>query len=255
MERVLYKNNPLIEVIIQVKFPKILLLNKDDPIEFQEMIKKDFPIYQLTIEHEQELSININSETALPTIVNNNSIKNHNFISADGKYKINLTSGFISISTVDYTRWEEFFRKFIGVLEKFEKIYMPPFYERIGLRYIDAFSRKKLNIEEKSWKDLISSTWLGAFAFVTEEDVINTGIDVEYQLSDKISRAKIHAGLGNINNDTENVFIVDSDFIHINNTNTTDSKKILEYLHGNAKDFIHSVIKEELHLAMQPEKI
>lgn len=43
-QRVIYENNPLIEVIIQYRFPKILALNSKDPIEFQDRIKDEYPI-------------------------------------------------------------------------------------------------------------------------------------------------------------------------------------------------------------------
>ena len=255
MERVIYKKNPLIEVILQIRFPKILALNAEDPVVFQEAIKNDYPLYRLTVEKQQEISFPVNQDTMIPSIIQKQPVKNHNFISKDGTYKINLTSGFISISTVNYTRWENLLEHFKQPLEKFLEIYAPPFFERIGLRYIDAFSRSRLGIANKSWSELISPAWLGAYAMVDEKSVLNTGMDVEYLLDNGISRAKIHAGIGNINNSQENVFVFDSDFIHISNINPTECASILEYLHTCSQEFIQNAITNELHIAMEPEKI
>ena len=88
-KRVIYKKNPLIEVILQIKFPTILSINSKEPAEFQEAIRQMYPIYQLAVENEQELNIAVNGESLLPSIVQKQQHKNHNFISADGQYKIN----------------------------------------------------------------------------------------------------------------------------------------------------------------------
>ncbi len=139
-KRVIYEKNPLIEVIIQYRFPKILALNTNDPIDFQNAIKGEYPIYQLTLENQQEITFAINQNNTvppIPSIIQKQPVRNHTFISGDGTYKINLTNEFISISTLSYHRWEEMLSHLKTPLSAFEKIYKPPFYERIGLRYID----------------------------------------------------------------------------------------------------------------------
>lgn len=257
-QRVIYKKNPLIEVIIQFRFPRILALNSKDPEDFQDAIRENYPIYQLTLENKQEISLNINQNdlsAPIQSIVQRKPVKNHSFITSEGTYKINLTNEFISISTLKYHRWEEMLAHFQKPLEAFERIYNPPFYERIGLRYIDAFSRKELGLGDTPWSELIQTGWLGAFAFAEENKVVNSGLDVEYYLDQANARAKIHTGLGTLNGSPEKVFIADGDFIVIDKIKRDDTNSVLEYLHTNAKVFISDVIKEKLHYAMKPETI
>lgn len=255
MSRVIYKKNPLIEVIIQYRFPKILALNNVDPVDFQDAIREDYPVYQLSLENQHELTFPFNPENlALSTLIQKQTSRNHNFISQDGQYKVNLTSTFISVSTIHYTRWEDLHDRFTKVVNAFEKVYRPSFYERIGLRYIDAYSRNKLNLLDKSWSDLINQPWVGAFSSIEETKVLVSGLDVEYRLDNDISAAKIHTGTGNVNNSTEKVFIIDSDFFHYHNIKLDMADDILNYLHDNAKKFIESAVKETLHKAMEPEE-
>ena len=251
MKRVIYKNNPIVEAIIQIRFPKILSLNSEDPSKFQDAIREDFPIYKLTIERQQEISLT--SPDAPPSIIQKKPIKNHNFISADGFYKINLTSSFISISTVKYSRWEDMIERFKKPLEAFLNLYQPPFVNRIGLRYIDAFSRSKLNLEDSNWDSLIAAPLIGAFSNIEEGKIINSSIDYEYTLDNGVSRAKIHAGLGHLEDNTEILFVIDGDFIHIATTESSEIFNVLEYLHLKEKEFIHSSITQKLHDAMNPE--
>lgn len=257
-QRVIYEKNPLIEVIIQYRFPKILALNANDPIDFQNRIRDEYPIYQLTLENQQEIAFAFNQNNTaapVPSIIQKQPVRNHTFISSDGAYKINLTNEFISISTLSYHRWEEMLSHLKTPLSAFEEIYNPPFYERIGLRYIDAFSRIELELNDTSWNELINPIWLGAFACTDEDRVINSGLDVEYFLDQRTARAKIHTGLGTINNNPERVYIVDGDFMKIEMIKLDDGYSVLEYLHNNAKEFISEVILEKLHVAMKPEKV
>lgn len=258
IKRVIYDRSPLVEVILQIKFPTILSINANEPVSFQDAIRQEYPIYQLAVENEQEITLPVataGKEALIPSIVQRQQHKNHNFISEDGKYKINLTSGFISISTLGYTRWEDMLGRFETPFKKFLELYRPPFLERIGLRYIDSFSRKKLEISDKKWSDLIQPMWLGAMATIDEQQVIGGGIDIEYFLDDGISRAKVHAGLGNIGNDPEQVFIIDSDFIHIKNLKIENFESVVNYLHNNAGKLVRMVITETLHQSMIPRDI
>ena len=253
--RVIYRKNPLIEVILQIKFPTILSINAKEPVDFQDAIRQQYPIYQLAVENEQEINFAIGGDGMLPSIVQRQQHKNHHFISEDGQYQINLTSGFISLSTLNYSRWEDMLAHLETPLKKFIEIYNPPFFERIGLRYIDAFSREKLGIQKKAWSELIQPAWLGAISSIKESRVIGSGLDVEYYLDNGVSRVKVHAGLGNVNNSPEIVFIVDSDFIHIKNERVEKFDSIVDYLHSNSGKFIRSVITDVLHEAMIPEDL
>ena len=77
-------------------------------------------------------------------------ITNYNFISEDGRWKLNLTQGFIALSTLSYTRWEDFATRLDRPLAQFIQLYQPAFFERIGLRYVNAVSRQRLGLEGNS---------------------------------------------------------------------------------------------------------
>ncbi len=51
------------------------------------------------------------------------------------------------MATPVYTTWEDFARKLDEVLAQFVAIYHPAYFERIGLRYINGFSRRALGLE------------------------------------------------------------------------------------------------------------
>ena len=55
--RVTYRNNPLVQVICQLRFPPILKIDAEVPADFQESIRKDFPKFSERNEFRVELPL------------------------------------------------------------------------------------------------------------------------------------------------------------------------------------------------------
>ena len=264
VERVIYDKNPLIEVVCQLRFPRILSINETAPAQYQEMIRGDFPLYDVAIEQQQQFSLDSLNASLLPIPImsQSESIKNYRFSSADGKWHINLTSTFLAITTSDYTRWEDFRGKLEKPLNALLEIYKPAFYERIGLRYVDAFRRTALGLNGVDWSELINPMALGFLSYEpTKQDVKSYNSITELDIGNgALAQVKSILGLiGSIENgfpqnDAELSFIVDSDmFFMRKNIDELDSS--LDYLHRTSTKLIRSLITEKLHHAMEPKAI
>lgn len=254
--RVHYNKPQLVEVICQLRFPSILAIGAREPVDFQDAVRGMFPRYAAKEEHVAPKPA-IPGGKPEPARV----VVNHNFISADGHWKLNLTNSFISLSTVAYPGWESFGQHFDLPLAQFIKIYQPAFFERIGLRYVNIFSRRALELEGEPWRELISSPYLGILA---EEDVDESAarkcsVDVEINL-DSTCRAKIHAGPGmvkqNIPNaptDPEVKFIFDLDLYMGGQIDPRMAAGGLETLHGHSTPLFQGAISDKLHGALDPD--
>lgn len=253
-DRCLYSRNPLIEVICQLRFPTILSIGAKEPAEFQESIRHDFPQY---VARQERPAPKINGlGTAAPTVEQQPAITNYNFISKDGFWKINLTSNFIALSTLRYTRWEEFAQKLDKILAQFIQIYQPGFFERVGLRYVNAISKEGLGLPDLLWDDLIQAPYLGILGEpdVDEADVSKCAVDVESKLKNGC-RLKLHAGPGLINGgkkDPTPRFILDMDLSAVGNLTLEQLPARLEDLHKAAGGLFHGAITDDLHTAMGP---
>ena len=133
-DRCQYARSPLVEVICQLRFPTILNIGAKDPAEFQEAVRHDFPRYMA---RQEQLPPKVKPGPT-PALEPQAPITNYNFVSADGKWKLNLTSSFIALSTLRYQRWEDFAARLDKPLAQFIQIYQPAFFERIGLRYVNC---------------------------------------------------------------------------------------------------------------------
>ena len=258
--RVHYNKPQLAEVICQLRFPAILSIGAKEPADFQDAIRSMFPRYSAKQEQPAPKITGLGTpgarlETAAP-------ITNYHFISADGKWKLNLTRDFISLSTVAYPGWESFGKHFDLPLAQFIRIYQPAFFERIGLRYVNIFSRKELDLEGEPWRELIAAPWLGVLSAedVEEGKAQKCSVDVELSL-DSTCRAKVHAGPGlvkknipNVPQDPEIKFIFDMDLSMAGQIDPRMAAGALETLHGHSTPLFQGAITDRLHSALEPRQ-
>jgi len=264
VKRVIYKNNPLINVICQLRFPRILSINESLPAGFQDAIRVDYPLFNKSVEQEQHYAIDAAEDDTLsmPRLLQSERMNNYRFSSSDGIWHVNLTSTFISLSTSRYERWEDFLRRFKEPLDALFSIYKPSFFERVGLRYVDAFKRSVLGLEGSDWSELVQPHALGFLSNPQiRNDVRNHNYMAELDVGDG-AMAQIKTAMGNIGSiengqpvfDSELSFIVDSDLYFLRKE-ISELSNSLDYLHNVSTKLIRSLITEKLHQAMSPQEI
>ncbi len=249
-DRCRYRKNQLNEVICQLRFPEILTIGANAPADFQEAIRNDYPVYKVL----QELRPpKFGGATADPA-------QNYLFASADGAWRVNLTSKFISLTCTRYTCWEEFAKKLDKPLAAFIKIYQPAYFERVGLRYLNFFSRSALSLESIPFRDMIAPCYLGPLG---DDDVVETqtnrcSTDCDLTLKGGC-RAKIHAGPGTVKfngkPDPELKYIFDLDLYMPGNLPVNYSAGALQTLHSQSYPIFRGAITDLLHSAMEPYTI
>jgi len=253
-----YNNAPAHEVICQLRFPTILSINNVEPADFQEAIREEFPQYV------RRQDVSAPKVTGLggpnPKVEQQPPVANYNFLSADGQWKLNLTRDFIALSTLRYSSWEAFARQLDKPLAAFIKLYKPAYFQRVGLRYVNIFSRRRLGMEDEKWADLIAPAYIGPLCEpdVLEDSFLNCACDLLFHL-DSSSQAKIHAGLGRIKTakadapqDPEVKYILDMDLSMGGSVPCTLSAAGLETLHGHATRIFEGVVTDKLRDAMDP---
>lgn len=251
-----FERHQLVEVICQLRFPTILSIDSREPADFQESIRSMFPRY--AVRKDQLPPKLVGAGTPNAKLEPSPAINNYHFVSADGKWKLNLTKNFISLSTVSYPGWEKFARQFDLPLAEFIRIYQPAFFERIGLRYLNAFSRAALGLEHTPWRELFADPYLGALLHedISEQSIAKVSLDTEITLGGAC-RARIHSGTGmlkrNIPNappDNEVKFILDLDLAMPAQTEPRLAAAGLETLHQHAGSIFSAAITDKLRDAL-----
>lgn len=255
--RCIYAKNMLLEVICQLRFPEILKIEAQEPYAFQDAIREEYPQYSKKIETLPPQQINGQS-------IPQGTVNNYQFISADGQWKVSLTKGFIALSTHAYARWEEFAGRLDRILAAFIQAYRPAFFSRVGLRYINAFRRAALELEDTPWRALIQPGYLGLMgdddaqegAFAKNEQSITASLPGGAKCGIKCGPGMLRK----VNAQTrqtqeEKVYMLDLDLYMEGNTPINHAVPALNVVHGNAGSLFRGAITDRLHDAMLPQPL
>lgn len=256
-ERCIYGANPLAEVICQLRFPEILAISANPPVDFQEAIRAEFPVF---LRRQDIPAPRLTGTPGNMAVQQQPPITNYQFASADGVWRVNLTGTFISLTCSKYTRWEEFASKLDKPLAAFIQIYKPAYFERMGLRYLNFISRFDLGLDGVPYSQLIAPCYLGP---LYEEDVAESAVgrcsvDTEMALRGGC-RVKLHAGPGLTKRgnkaDKEVKFIFDQDLYMPGQIPMNLVAGALQTLHTQADSIFRGAITQKLHEAMDPESV
>ena len=254
-ERCHYGSSPLAEVICQLRFPEILAISANPPVEFQEAIRSEFPGF---LRRQEVPAPRITGTPANLTVQKQSPVTNYQFSSADGVWRVNLTGTFISLTCTRYTCWEDFAAKLDKPLAAFIGIYKPAYFDRVGLRYLNFISRFELGLEGVPFSRLIAPCYLGPLA---EEDVQEStasrcSVDAEMAIRGGC-RVKLHAGPGLVRRgnkeDKEVKFIFDQDLYMPGQVPPKLVAGALQTLHAQADSIFRGAITDTLHNAMEPQ--
>ncbi len=250
-----YSRNPLAEVICQLRFPEILTIETNVPDQFQEAIRAVFPHYSVRKETPAPKLVGTPGNLAMQPQPQSN---NYQFVSADGVWRINLTSKFISLSCNRYTCWEDFALQLDKPLAAFIQIYKPAMFTRVGLRYLNFISRRDLDLEGTPFRELINSRYLGILGDEEVNEVNTTRCSVDAELNLRAGcKCKLHAGPGTVKRngkaDPEVKFIFDQDLYMDGSIPVNVSAGALQTLHSQAFPIFRDAITDTLHNALYSE--
>ncbi len=256
-DRYRYQVSPLVEVICQVRFPEIPALKDQAPVAYQEAVRQHFPKYSSRKEQPQPRVVGLGGPS--PKVETPEPVINHAFLSEDGLWRVNLTSNYIALSTLAYGRWENFARQLDLALAAFIQVYHPETIDRVGLRYLNAFSRRAMGHERTPWVDLFQPALLGVLAEpdVEEKNTTRATVDAKIRLEDGCD-LKLHAGPGLLRGgktDPELKFILDGDFARRGNLAPAEIAAELERLHRHAICLFRGAMTSTLHTALKPEPL
>lgn len=260
--RVVYAHNPIVEVVCQVRFSRLLALDTHSPVKFQEQfagsdyptLTVDFPP-SIQISWNQARSPQLSSDVATASPV-------YHFASKDGLSKVSLSSEFIAFSCQTYSSWEIFRTELMRVVTAFMNIYPAALPTRVGLRYRDLILREALGLQGTPWDELLSPLVGGIFNAkscfdsdsVDERSIAHLGAQVGLSLDD--CELLLHTALLRSSDGAEQqAFLIDSDFYMESpkhNLSFVEIEKSLEPLHTSAGAIFHHCIKEKLHDALGP---
>ena len=264
MPNIQFQRNPLINVVCQVRFPPILTISEALPVKFQEELRHQYPQFKTSIEQQFHFNFEQDKSGSLltPAIDQTDTAKNYHFASADSVWAVNLTNTFLAVSTSNYSTWEEFKDRVQTIVTVFNRLYSPAFFERVGLRYINAIQRTKLGVSpDIQWTEFIHPFALGFLSDDVMRDKISGFNSTTEINNDSGIMTRIVTALGQVKNSAnteqyapEISFIIDTDSFFGKIVNVNDGLA-LDRLHQAATEAFQFIITEKLCEVMEPMPI
>ncbi len=209
-DRVVFEQNPLAEVICQLRFPTILRIASDAPSDFQQAIRDEYPVYarEQGFASPPELSALM---ARLPIGAPQESTA-HNFTTADGSRTISLTATFLAVSERQYENWDAFSAELVRARIALEGVYAPAFYDRVGLRYQDVIDPVALGLGEVPWADLLDPALTGLLGVDGIRDAVTQSGGNALVSVEEVDGGQIRLQHGLARTDTgARVFVIDAD--------------------------------------------
>lgn len=264
--RVVYDYNPLVEVVCQIRFERILELQTVPPARFQAEFARER--YQVT--HEERAAAlqvtfgNGADQAALPTAVNSAAIPvTYHFVTSDETKRISVSADFFAFTCTRYDRWENFKSELTEGFAAFQEFYPSLAVNRVGLRYKDLIERESLGLEEAPWKDLLAPSVAGFLLNDLFTDLSFAPGDLQQssqammQLDDCTLMLQSALLLSNDERPRE-AFLIDADFFHEQPRFKVDARAVnetLDILNRNAGSLFRQCIKDPLHDALRPRTV
>jgi uncharacterized protein (TIGR04255 family) len=248
--RTIYRRNPLVEVICQLRFPTILRVDaeREPAAQFQEAIRATFPLYEEIV---PEVPLPRQLQQLLK--IQGGQIERH-FSSADQFWMASLTRDFIALSCRRYRQWEEFQQQFAMTREAVEHVYAPSFYSRVGLRYKNVIRRSRFNLQDVPWSELLQPHVAAEFSSAqVVGDISKAAHDVSFRLQQFDGEVQVRHGV--IDSDGEQSYLIDGDFFTNQRTELNNVGEILNYFNEQTRRLFHWSITPRLHDAMEPAAV
>ncbi|NVN85974.1 MAG: TIGR04255 family protein [Rhodopseudomonas sp.] len=250
-ERVLYEPNPLTQVICTIHFSRILAIDHELPVGFQQDLIQAFPFLE-TEEAPIEKSSSERGEQRTPSSMI------YEFNSADRDVTIALGADFVGVRTLKYERWEKYQENISTAVSTLLKHYSPKVFTRISLNYINVIDRKRLDLSDVPWRELIMPALIGPLADeqIPESDVEYYASLINLPLAD--GKVRITAGL--VSDDDKNTppnFLIDNLFFSERAVDADERQSIDHLTRFNAESgcVFRWCIKQRLHEALNPRSV
>ncbi|MDQ2731691.1 MAG: TIGR04255 family protein [Armatimonadota bacterium] len=252
----IYRKNPLEQVICQLRFPTILAISSNPPAAFQERLRDQYPLFttlpQLPSANKIPREIlkhlipgSVNSLLGPPC---------YQMSSQDMNWVLQLNQDYISLTTRAYTRWEDFQHRVLTLIDALVVEYRPAFFDRIGLRYQDVIRREVLHLQESEWSTLLKPFVAG---ILNERAIAGSVRQLSTQalvsLDHYRAQVRISHGLAEDSKTRLPCYMIDSDFSTEEKIDVTDSIHVLQYFNRYAGRLFRWCISDTLHDAMDPQ--
>jgi uncharacterized protein (TIGR04255 family) len=254
-DRVVFKKNPLAEVVCQLRFPPILKVSRE-PVGFQELVRKTYTEYGKEVPVVQGVEIPRALLTKLQAQMGLSPV--HVFSTPEKHARhIKLSRDSLSLIETAYRDWETFGTEFCRVEGAFRSEYDPAHYTRVGLLYRNIIDPVALGLgENPDWSKLIRKRFLGLVQDPDLSQQVTASMsETTLALKDESnSSLKLNYGLVHRKENKRRIagYMICADFFANGKVMPDDFKQLLDGYNRIMGNLFRWAITGELRQALEP---
>lgn len=250
-DRVIYKRNPLVEVIAAIRFPPILRLLQEPPVDFQRRFAAEYPLAEYTRGIQFQLPVGTADS---PPESRRTELMTYKFETLDKFWAVSVESNLLALVCRNYSQWPDFRGRFDALVRAFTSLYEVTTVTRIGLRYQDVIGKAELGLDGVPWSELLDPRVLATWQFFTDGLDENPATDFRVELA--IPPGGVRIGISTVKRDGSDAgLMIDTD-CYSNQTVPADSSALLakaDALHEYTSRVFQACISDRLHVALQQD--
>lgn len=252
-DRTVYKRNPLVRVSCTFIFSPFLEISATPPSKLQSRLRKTFPNYTerpLVDDVPDEL---LSAFRTIPAFESYFSRSVSCFSNPESQAYVELGPEKLEIGTTGYTSWEALLPVIKEVEAHFRAVYDVGPYKRIGLRYENAISQKKLKLKTR-WSSLLNKQLLGLLGNPNFEQTlvgqrIRTILDCS-AVHGPETYLKLDHGLVANDDHSEILYLIDSEFFVTRTVDTNELDPLLTSANRENSNLFRWFVKPRLAKAL-----
>jgi uncharacterized protein (TIGR04255 family) len=227
-------------VICHISFPRILAIDNDLPVDFQNALVGGYPLLETQ---------SVRRPPAAPDEQPGRGLI-YEFSSADNEVSIALGAEFLAVRTSKYERWEAFREHVVIALRTLLTTYTLSVFTRISLNYVNVIDKEALGLKEARWSDLVRSSLIGP---LSETSISDEAIEEHHNhwsmQMDPTTTLEVIAGLV-LKAETKNVsYLIDNTFSREESLDTLDRFNL------ESGRVFRWCVTDRLHEALRPTAI
>jgi len=258
-QRVIYRNNPLEQVICMLQFPPILRIETQPPAGFQDRLRQMYPLFRES--REAEISVPLPPDVA--KLFQENYPRTcrtfYELLSEDQVWSVALGASVLGLRTSRYERWEDFRSRVQELVGHFIQLYEPAFFSRVSVRYWNVIQRSRLGLDSSTaWSELLRPHIAGELASRdVADDIRQASRHLRVRLRDDCGHVILRHGLvmKKERETKETCFAMNGEFFCERRTDSNGVIRVLDALHEKSGRLFRWCIEDLLHEAMGPEPV
>lgn len=254
MGHVILKKNSLIQVVCMLRFPSLLEIEQNLPVNFQKPLRDLFPKSAQTQEPDDTVNINLPPANRMPGAFILQQRKNYQFTSSDTLSSVGLTKDYVAVMTSAYSGWDNFKENICVVLHSLHDAYDIQLFSHIELRYVNLITKQQYNLpQDTPWSELISPQLVGLLDTSGAGGTIYSS-ETSLYISYPDSQEQIFSHVGNVfNPQKEPAFVIDCNAFLPISVNSGQVLNVLDSLHEKSHSFLNYSLTEKMYKLMEPE--